>query len=125
MWPPDGAAPTKLISCRSSTAFQVTVPFVAIVTAAGENVRSGVVMVAADGAAGGCGLAGGVGAVGTVAGGVAGGAAVGGVPVSGGFGSEIGAAPPPPHACRSAAPDTTAVVRRQRWRNRFIANLLL
>lgn len=109
-----------MISWRSPTACQVTVPFAAIVTAAGEKVRFGVVIVTADGAAGGGGAAGGV--AGGVAGGEAGGDAVGGVPASGGFGSEIGAAPPPPHAFSKATVDTIAVVRRYGWANRFIAN---
>jgi hypothetical protein len=83
MLPPGGVEPTKTISCRSPDACHVTVPFAAMVSEAGENVRAGVVTVAADGVAGADGVVGGV---------------AGGVPVSGGFGSEIGAAPPPPHA---------------------------
>jgi hypothetical protein len=114
MLPPVGVFPTKTISCRSSTACHVTVPFAASVTAAGENVRSGVVIVADDGAAGEVGGGEAGGAAGGVEGGVEGGVVVGGDPLSGGFGSTIGAAPPPPHACSSAAAATTAVVRRHR-----------
>lgn len=80
----------------------MTVPLAAIVTAAGEKLRSGVLIVAVDGAGG----------VDGGAGGVAGGVAPGGAPVFGGFGSEIGAAPPPPHAYRIVEAATRAVTWR-------------
>jgi hypothetical protein len=96
--PPGGAAPMNLITCRSSMTSQVTVPFCAIVTAPGANVRSGVEIVAADGADGVGGAAGGAGTGGVgLAGGVGVGVPAGGVPVPGGTGAEGGAAPPPPH----------------------------
>jgi hypothetical protein len=78
------------------------VPLAAIVTADGEKVRSGVVIVADNGAGRGGGAVGGVGA-GGCAGGVGVGVSAGGVPPVplGGIGAEGDTAPPPPQPYRT------------------------
>ncbi len=61
MFPPAGAAPVQVMSCSSSTIFQVTVPPAAMVTADGEKAWSPALTVAvlrAGGGAAGAAVAG-------------------------------------------------------------------
>jgi hypothetical protein len=99
----------------------------AIVTVLGEKVRSGVSIVAVDGAAGvaggcGCGVVGVVGVAGAVGAVGAVGAGPDGVPATGGNGgADGGAAPPPPHALSKVAVVRSKVLRRQNTAILFMA----